>query len=250
MMDLIELFHAATGVVCCVGAGGKKSTLYRLAREHPGRVALTATAHTERFPGAFSARSAVAEGAALEAAVASLSASGRVVAFAKPCDLPGRHAGVSFEELTRLRAIGGFECCLVKADGARQRLVKAPAEHEPAIPPQATTVIPVVSAHVLGRPLGGDIAHRPERLAAVAAVALGEPLAPLHLARLLASPDGSLRGVGAARVVPLINMVDDADIERQAIAVAEQALALTDAFDYVVLAAMRRAEPIVRVVRR
>ena len=42
---LLDLLAARTGLVCAVGAGGKKSTLYRLAEAHrlagTGRVGLT-----------------------------------------------------------------------------------------------------------------------------------------------------------------------------------------------------------------
>ncbi len=254
MMDtgFIELLGATQGVVCCVGAGGKKSTLYRLAEAHPGRVGITATAHIEHFPRRFAAASVVAESPSLQAQVAAMSRGHRIVAFAKPCDLPGRHRGVDFDELTAVHRAGGFELLLVKADGARSRILKAPAAHEPALPPTADTVIPLCSIQALGEPLSERIAHRPERVALIAGLRAGEILQPQHLARLLSHPDGALHGIGAtARVVPVINMVDDATLERQAIIVAEAALAATTRYDYIVLATLRHpTNPIVRVVRR
>ena len=48
--DLLDALVAHRGLVCLVGAGGKKTTLYRLAGEHPGRVGITATVHTALFP--------------------------------------------------------------------------------------------------------------------------------------------------------------------------------------------------------
>ena len=47
---LFDVLGAHSGVVCLVGAGGKKTTLYRLAAEHPGRVGVTATVHIPYFP--------------------------------------------------------------------------------------------------------------------------------------------------------------------------------------------------------
>lgn len=250
MDELIEIFGAERGLVCCVGAGGKKTTMYRLARIHPGRVGITATAHIERFPRRMQRFAVVADGAALEAEVAALSVRERVTAFAKPCELPGRYLGVTYDELARLRQVGRFDLCVVKADGARNRLIKAPAEHEPALPEAVDTVIPVVSARVLGQPLSERIAHRPERIAGIAGLAVGDLIRPEHLARLFASEQAALKGVGAARVVPLINMVDDAALEASALVAAEHALALCPRFDWIVLAAMKRARPLVRVVRR
>lgn len=246
--NLIDALGAHEGLVCCVGAGGKKSTIYRLADAAPGRVGVTATAHIERFPRALDG--IVAEGPELETLVAARSRQARVVAFARPCELPGRHLGVSHEQLARIRAEAAFGLCLVKADGARNRIVKAPAEHEPSLPPGTTTVIPVCSIQAVGRTLDTALCHRPARFSAATGLAEGATVEVHHLAALLASPEGSLRGVGEARVIPLINMVDDAAWARHAEEVAHRALAATRRFDTVVLASMRAAQPIVRVIRR
>ena len=56
---------------------------------------------------------------------------------------------------------------LIKADGARMRMVKAPAENEPVLAPEIATVLALVSVRALGRPLDETVAHRPERVAAI-----------------------------------------------------------------------------------
>ena len=50
MMDpLLTALNATRGVVCMVGAGGKKTTMYALAALHPGRVALSSTSHMYQY---------------------------------------------------------------------------------------------------------------------------------------------------------------------------------------------------------
>ena len=44
--SLLDLLGARSGIVCAVGAGGKKTVLQHLAAAHPGRVAMTATGVT------------------------------------------------------------------------------------------------------------------------------------------------------------------------------------------------------------
>jgi hypothetical protein len=72
----------------------------------------------------------------------------------------------------------------------------------------------------------------------------------LHLARLIASSDGLLRGVGNARVVPVINMADGAGEGAAALEAARIALDLSDRYERVVVATMRAEDPIVEVVGR
>lgn len=245
--DLLALLGARSGVVCATGAGGKKSVLFAIAARHPGRVAFTTTVRTLPPPESLGGRVVLAAEDALEAELEALGPQ-PFVAYACPGDKPGRLAGVPGTRIDTLHQRLGFDLTLVKADGARMRWLKAPAEDEPVLPPGMTTLVPVFSARALGQPLGDRIAHRVERLAEVTGATPGEPFTPAHAARLLASPAGLLKGAGSARVVPVINMVDDAGKEALARAAAEAALESTDRFDRVLLLRLNRPEPIVAVV--
>ena len=250
MNELLDALEARRGLVCFVGAGGKKTTFYRLAAEHPGRVGITATVHIPFFPKSVDAHPLIAEADALLPALLEESGRHDKLIFACPSDKHGRYAGISTALVSSAHAQAGFDVTLVKADGARSRWIKAPNESEPRIPSDADTVICVVSAQAIGQPLSDRIAHRVECIEALCGVRAGEPIRPAHVARLLASEQGGLRGVGAARVIPVINMVDDEERRRLARQAAEHALAATDRFDRVVLTSMRRDPPVVEVVGR
>jgi len=248
MTALIDALEARAGIVCAVGAGGKKSVLYQLAREHPGRVALTATVHTTEFPADLGFDPVIDEDAVLAARVLAADAS-RSVAYACPSDKPGRHAGVAPATIRSIHGAGGFAATFVKADGARMRWIKAPAPDEPIVVAAADIVIPVVSARAIGEPLSERVAHRIDRVADVTGVAPGELLTPEAVGRLLASEQGALQHTGGSRVAPVINMVDNEDKEKMARAAARAALAMTSRFDRVVLCCLRRPErPVVAVV--
>ena len=248
--ELLDALEARQGLVCFVGAGGKKTTFYRLAAEHPGRVGITATVHIPFFPKSIDAHPLIAEEGVLLPALLEESGRHDKLIFACPSDKRGRFAGLPTSVVSAAHARAGFDVTLVKADGARSRWIKAPNESEPRIPPDADTVICVVSAQAIGQPLSDRIAHRVERIEVLCGVRAGEPVAPLHVARLLASEEGGLRGVATARVIPVINMVDDEERRRLARQAAEHALAATNRFDRVVLTSMRRDPPVVEVVRR
>ncbi len=250
MTALIDVLDARRGIVCAVGAGGKKSLLYQLAREHGGRFALTATVHTTEFPGDLPAVPVIDDEPALPGRVSSIDAS-RSVAYACPSNKPGRHTGVSGDTIRSIHRACRFDTTYVKADGARMRWIKAPAAGEPVLPPAADLVVPVVSARAIGEPLTERVAHRPERVASATGLAPGSALTPEAVGALLASADGALAGTARARVAPVINMVDNAEQEQTARAAAEAALAITSRFDFVVLCCLRRPSmPVVAVVAR
>ena len=250
MTALIDALEAREGIVCAVGAGGKKSVLYQLAREHRGRFALTATVHTTVFPDDLGLQGVIDDDTNLRQRLRAADPD-RSVAYACPSSKPGRHAGAAPATIRAIHDEGGFDATFVKADGARMRWIKAPAPDEPIVVPGADLVIPVVSARALGEPLGERVAHRVDRVAAVAGVAPGEVLTPEAVGRLLASEQGALYRAAGGRVAPVINMVDNDDKEELARAAAAAAIALTSRFDRVVLCCLRRPErPVVAVVTR
>ncbi len=247
---LIDLLAAREGIVCAVGAGGKKSLLYQLMREHSGHVALTATAHTTEFPNDLHVERIVADEALLRDRVLSADR-GAPVAYACPSSKPGRHAGVAAATIRSIHTDGGFEATFVKADGARMRWIKAPGRDEPQVVPGADLVIPVVSARAIGAALSERVAHRVERVQAVTGVPTGAMLTPEAVGRLLAGEEGALRGTNGARVVPVINMVDNDELEKKARAAAGAALAITTRFDRVLLCRLKRTDaPLIDVVTR
>ncbi len=249
IFDLLEIFNARSGIVSCVGAGGKKTTMFRLAEAHTGRVGITATAHIEFFPKTLKATNYIAEESDLFEAIKK-DRDSKVIAFAKPSERFGRRAGISLESIQQFKEVGNFDLMVIKADGARGRFIKAPAEHEPAITPFTNTVIPILSAKVIGLPLTDEIAHRVEQISQLTGLKEKDEISPIHIARIMSSPMGSLKNTGNAKVVPLINMVDDNEIAELAREAAYEALKLTDRFDTVVLAAMKKEQAIVDVITR
>jgi probable selenium-dependent hydroxylase accessory protein YqeC len=250
MNELLDAFSAHSGIICAVGAGGKKSTLYRLAREHPGRVGVTATSYTTFFPAELKAREIIAEMPVLEEQILAAMGGG-CIAYARPGDKPARLRGVPTELINRLHGGGGFDATFVKADGARMRWLKSPREDEPVIPPGATTVLMLASARALGEPLDERIALRLDQIHARCGTRPGDIFSPAHLATLFTDERGLLKGSEGCTVIPVINMVDDDSRLELAREAALLALERSARFDRVVLACMKRdTNPLVAVINR
>lgn len=252
-MDLRSAFEPE-GAVAVVGAGGKKSTLYALAAELE-RAVLTATVrippfedHVARLVVADDPVAAVDErqsGHADQRGGGHADQRGGGHADdAWPLGLvPGRDADreryLGYEPSAVDRLADATDVpVLVKADGARTRWFKAPDDDEPQIPASASVVVPVASVKAVGEPLAEEHVHRPERVAALTDRDIGEPLRAADLATVLTHEAGGLKGVpDDARVVVLLNMVDDATLEATAREVADGVLA-ESRIDRVVLGRM------------
>ena len=252
MTALLQALGITRGIVAAIGAGGKKSLLYAIAAEAPGRVAWTATVHTPRPPRWADMEINVESAEALIRQAASETGA-RVRAFLQPSAKTGRVAGLGPEEVEALHDAGDFDLTLVKADGARMRGIKAPKPGEPVLPKSTAKVLVVVSAAVLGQSLDERIAHRPDRIAEITGLEIGQPIGPEHFARLFSADNGLLQGTRPFDVCAVINQVDDDRRQRAAEAAASAMLAASPVLDRVVLTRLGpacEADPVVGIVPR
>ena len=243
----------ADEVVARVGGGGKSTAMFRLAREMVQKGGRAITTTTTRIFGAqialAPAHVSVAEATRDRiAAMLDVHRNGLVIG---PTDRStGKAEGVSLELFRDLRAWFPDACLLNEADGSRMRPFKAPAAHEPVIPPETTLVVPVVGADVFGKRLDDDHVHRPELIGALSGAAPGSLITAEVVARVLAHPDGGRKGVPAgARVVVVINKVESLPDRAPARDTATRLLR-DPAIHSVVLAAVRAEDPVLEVCTR
>ncbi|MFB6353907.1 MAG: selenium cofactor biosynthesis protein YqeC [Halobacteriales archaeon] len=240
-MDLVEALQADRGMTCVVGAGGKKTTLYALA-ERLQRAVVTATVRIPIFD------PQVADVVVTDDPVGAVEAAADWPVGVVPERDDDRYLGYDPAMVDELAAAGVADAVLVKADGARTRWLKAPGPDEPRLPAAADVVATVASVQVVGEALTAEHVHRPERVAALTDLSLGETVRPEHVAAVLAHDDGGRKGVPAgATVVPLLNMVDDATLEATARAIATELFDRADVAS-VVLARMIADDPVVDVI--
>lgn len=231
-------------LIAVAGAGGKKSTMYAIASQYSGRTGITTTVNCPLPRYEQQIHLVIRDEDGLMKALRKTSRGYRQVFFARPGKHPDRAAGIQPSLVTRIHEAHLFDTILVKADGARHRLIKAPAQGEPVYPPETEMVLYLVSAHVLGRKLSTGIAHRIEEFMAVTGMLEGMTIGPEHIVKLLASEAGALKGVEPGTcIVPVINRVDSPARYRQAHDIAEQVLSRTPRINGVALARMGEATP-------
>lgn len=247
--NILDTFSAHEGLISFVGAGGKKSTMYRLVSAHSGKIGMTSTVRTPPFRRRLNAHIIVAEPGELFARVKTAAEQYKRVAYAHASDKPARLQGVSPEEVSYIHSELGFDATFVKADGARLRWLKVPDDDEPLVPHDNSVLVPIVSIRAIGKRLSDEVAHRAKDAARVMKLKLGDRITAAHLARLLASDQGGLKNAGEAMVIPVINMVENKEDLRLAILVAEQTLDQSTKIARVVIASMVREDPVLQVVQ-
>ena len=203
-------------LIAIVGGGGKTSLMFALANSLPGRIVATTT--TRIFAAQMKLAAATvfftAEDAEFFKRVSEkLDEFGQCLVIGEVGERGEKAFGIPLELSGQLLARPDIDFVLVEADGSRMRPIKAPADHEPVIPLDATVVVPVVGMDALERPLS-EIAHRPDKIEHLLMVnsqlsIVNGMLTPEAIAQVLIHPQGGLKNVpDGARVVPLLNKVD------------------------------------------
>lgn len=186
-------------VVSLVGGGGKTTILYAMARlcaSRGHRVLVSTTTHILQ-PELCYAPSEAARDALWSAgryAVAGVSSSGGKLTALPPAELA--------------RWMERADTVLLEADGAKHHPCKAPAAHEPVIPPASDVVLAVAGLSAVGRPLR-EVCFRLSEACALLGASPDAVLTPQMLAILLTSEAGGRKGVGTREFYVVLNQADD-----------------------------------------
>lgn len=270
-MNLCEALDIRPGdVVTLVGAGGKTTAAMRLADEIAvagERVIFTTTTkifepiprHDEALLVTDDEVELLARAPELLAAHPKLLVAARRLTEADP-DFAGSYlwpvrtnkvAGPPPEWIDHLaRALPGVTL-LVEGDGAKHRLLKAPAAYEPVVPAGTTLLVPLADLDVLGKPLSDEYVHRASLVAELLTVDEDVAVTEAMVAGLLAHPQGGLKCTPPqARIVPLLHQRRGPTPTRRAKKVARLLLAHPRIGRVVVAALRAPQEPVLDIFAR
>lgn len=187
------MLYIPRGITAIVGGGGKTALLMWLSKELSRRSRVIVTTSTHIWPpkcrvllnpSAEEVKGAVSVGEPV--AVGALTEEGKLA--------PAR---ITCKELAELS-----DYVLVEADGSRGLPLKAPAEHEPAIPLGAALVLAVAGMDGVGRTIN-EAAHRPTRFAEIVGKPAEALVTPNDVAAVLMSESGQRKNVNCAFAVVL-----------------------------------------------
>ncbi len=211
--SLLDCFDIDSTIrtVALVGAGGKTSLMYALAREMVTRREKVVTTTTTKImpPKTYESPCLILleDDPELASLSGRLSEYGHVTVARSQDNASGKLLGTAEETLRRCLVFA--HRVLIEADGASGRPIKAPETWEPVIPDFTDLVIPVVGLDSIGKPATEEWVFRLEKFLSVSGVNRGEKIAPRAVSRLLNHPQGALKNTPEkARVVPFLNKAD------------------------------------------
>ncbi len=214
-------------IIAYVGAGGKTTALFQLARDLKSPIIVTATSHLGAWQISLADHHVIAE--SVDDVINHK--------FHGVTLITGRlenHRTKSIDKstLTWLREEVKRHNIplLIEADGSQQKPLKAPAEHEPPIPEFVELVVVVAGLSGLGKPMNEEYVHRPEVFGELANQKNDTTITPEDIVKVLCHLKGGLKNIPSqARRAALLNQADTPELQAAGGRMAGQLLKSYDA---------------------
>jgi len=240
----MEFLHAlrldapvvSSQTVSLVGAGGKTTALFQLARELIGvnrRVFLTSTTHLGVW------QIPLADHHIIVTSTKDLNKIPEEGVILFTGSIEGERTK-PLEDITinwlREKAKAEKIPLLIEADGARQKSLKAPDVHEPSIPEFSENIIVVAGLSAIGKPLTDKVAHRAEIFSKLSGLKTDSLITPHAIVNALIHNDGGQKNIApTARRMALLNQADTPELQSLGGGMAKQ---LLDHFDSVIVGSL------------
>lgn len=198
-------------VISFVGAGGKTTSMYKLAemlRRMNKRVLVTTTTKIyEPSPSTCQYNELITgELSAVQSRLVLAAVPGAVSIWGRFINSEHKLVGSLPDEIDVITQSGIFDYILVEADGAKGKAIKAPASYEPVLPASTTTLVGVIGLSVIGKKLQEENVHRSSLFCAITDSAPMDDIGEKQILALIKNPHGIFKHAPeAARRVVLLN---------------------------------------------
>lgn len=244
-MNLLHAFRLDTGsfsapAISIVGAGGKTTTLFQLAREFLAAKHRKVFVSTSTHLGAWQIANAdhhiiFKDIISLEMEIASLDGIILITGeITKDRTLP-----LEASILSWLREYSKDQNTpfLIEADGSRGHSLKAPAKHEPPIPGFSDLVIYVAGMNAIGKTLASENVHRAEIYSKLSNLPVGDIVTPESVVAMLRHPAGGLKNITPSmHHIAFLNQADSPTLQALG---GNMARSLLNDFDSVIVGSLK-----------
>lgn len=217
----IEKGFTQKSVVSIVGAGGKTSLMFFLARRCPWPCLITTTTKVgaDQIPEAdlcLPYQEFLTDPAAY---------SDKKVIWTSPTLTPekGKISGFSLELFTEFsKAAKKRKLPIInEADGAHLRHIKAPAAFEPVVPVETNFLLHITGLDVLGKQVNSENVHRLDQFMEITGTREGDFLDEAAIARVILHPQGGFKNAPAGcKRIAVLNQADTPKLEEHANSIA------------------------------
>jgi len=228
-------------LISFVGAGGKTSTMFRLAQDlkASGKKVLVTTTTNIAYSEATQADNLIID-SSKDMCLLSRVEPGTIVCLGSGMlNGKGKLKGIDRELINEIYQKHLFDYILVEADGSKRKPIKAPAHYEPVIPGESTRTMGIIGLDALEKAVTEEHVHRPELFCSVTGKNMGELIDRHCIVKLILSDNGLFKDVphGCKKYV-VFNKADHTAREKEAKITVTELTKMQAPIDGFIIAAM------------
>jgi len=243
LMKLSEALNIDLNIselISVVGAGGKTSTMFRLAQELKalGKKVLATTTTNIALSETSQADHLVLDSSKNICCLSGVKPGTIVCLGSGMLDNKGKLTGIDREFIDEIYQKHLFDYIVVEADGSKRRPIKAPAHYEPVIPRETTRVVGLIGLDALGKSITEDYVHRPNLFCSITGKKMGDIIDRKCLTDLILSGNGLFKDAprGCRRYV-VFNKADHSGLEEEAQMTVHQLRGMKSSVNGLIIAA-------------
>lgn len=212
-----------------IGAGGKTTTMLRLAkelREEGRKIPLTTKTQIPKSSKPQVDRLFLAETIGALAETCAPIPVPVIISVGNAVSEDGQLVGLPAPWLDQLNDGKSFDAILVEADGAAACLFKLPGDAEPVIPVSCQLTVWLMAIGILEKPLDSASVHRVEQAVNLFGLTVGKPVTQGLIIQWVKHPAGCWKAIPpGCRKVAVINQADSLELVSTARGLGEKLLA-------------------------
>jgi probable selenium-dependent hydroxylase accessory protein YqeC len=244
----------AKEVISLVGAGGKTTLMFRLAKElvQNGKKVVTTTTTKILEPVSGETGSLYInpdEEKIKDFVVRHLNLYHHITVAQERLGLR-KLKGISPNLVDELWNLEEIDTVIIEADGAAGRPVKAPREWEPVIPLSTTLIVGILGVDGVGAVLNEENVFQPKQVSGLTGIPEGGKITDEAMAILIAHPNGIYKGAPASsRMIVFLNKVDISNGVPKAKSIARKIIDKRyQPIERIVLGQLHNEPPVVEVI--
>ncbi len=203
------------GVVSLVGAGGKSSLMYSLARElvAAGKRVLTTTTTKIFMPSSVESPVTILSKIPeeiIEKAEILLGENSHLTVGSEYLQIHDKLNGLEPSVIEYIRHANLFDFIIIEADGADRKSLKACASHEPVVPLFSDYIVALVGLDVVAKPLAEEWVFRPTIFSRITGLKLMQSVTESAIASLMLHDMSSIIATGPrSKKIAFLNKADN-----------------------------------------
>lgn len=198
-------------MICFVGAGGKSSSMFILAKELKdlGKSVLVTTTTSIFEPKENEYDEFIVE-SKYEDIVNNKISKGTITILGSEIKETGKLKGLNKEVISKIYDDKVYDFILVEGDGSRRKPIKAPAHHEPVIPERCDRILGVIGLDSVGKLIDESHVHRPEIFCEFTGYEMKDKIDELAISNLIKHENGLFKNTPeSCEKYLLLNKADD-----------------------------------------